>query len=123
MPVSGDDDEADLLLDQRVTSRAALLLPRLLALLRFCLELAFLVAQLGGALEVLVADRLVLLLAQLARARSLRSARSGGGTCAGQTHACARLVDDVDRLVRQEAVGDVAIRQLDGRLERLVGDP
>ena len=34
----------------------------------------------------------------------------------------AGLVDHVDRLVRQAAAGDVAVGQLDGRLERVVGD-
>ena len=40
----------------------------------------------------------------------------------GQQHlAGARLVDDVDRLVRQLAVGDVLRRQVDGRLQGVVG--
>ncbi len=33
-----------------------------------------------------------------------------------------RLVDEVDRLVGQEAVGDVAVRQGRGRDERRIGD-
>src|SRR5256885_1584955 len=37
-------------------------------------------------------------------------------------HARGRLVDQVDRLVRQEAVRDVAIRELGGSVQRLVGD-
>src|SRR5437762_1940446 len=36
-----------------------------------------------------------------------------------QLGARARLVDEVDRLVGQEAVGDVAVRLVDGRLDRL----
>ena len=39
-----------------------------------------------------------------------------------QPRARARLVDHVDRLVRQEAVRDVALRQLRRRLQRLVRD-
>src|SRR5262249_45056314 len=33
----------------------------------------------------------------------------------------ARLVDEIDRLVGQEAVGDVAVRLVDRRLDRLTG--
>ena len=35
-----------------------------------------------------------------------------------QLGARARLVDEIDRLVRQEAVGDVAVRLVDRRLDR-----
>src|SRR5207237_7952315 len=37
-------------------------------------------------------------------------------------NARAGLVDDVDRLIGQAAPGDIAVRQLDGRLQRLVLD-
>ena len=39
-----------------------------------------------------------------------------------EADAGAGLVDDVDRLVRQAAAGDVAVGQLDGGVEGLVRD-
>ncbi len=75
----------------------------------------------GGVLVLLVVDRRVLLLrdavelllglAQLGRGGGVAQADAGGG-----------LVDEVDRLVGQEAVGDVADRQLGGGLDGFVGD-
>ena len=47
------------------------------------------------------------------------AASSGAGGVA-QLHPAARLVEEVDGLVGQEAVGDVAARLVDRRLERLV---
>src|SRR5690606_35829358 len=59
------DDEADLLLRQRRTVRAALLLPLLFALGDLPLQVSLAVTQLRRALEVLVANRLVLQLREL----------------------------------------------------------
>jgi AAA domain (Cdc48 subfamily) len=44
------------------------------------------------------------------------------GRLTAQAHARTRLVDQVDRLVGQEAVADVAIEELRGRDDRLVQD-
>ena len=50
------------------------------------------------------------------------SRRAGGADAVAQADADCGLVDQVDRLVRQVAVGDVADRQVGGGLHRLVGD-
>ena len=97
------------------------LLPLLGRLLLLRAQLLLAVAELGGLLEMLLADRLLLLRAHLLdllgqaldvrRPVERRDAR-----------ARARLVHDVDRLVGQEAPGDVAVGELRGRLERDVGE-
>ena len=85
------------------------------------LELVGLVAQGGGPLEVLVGDGLFLVLVEPLDllVELLQVGRPGHGL---QADAGAGFVDDVDRLVGQAAAGDVAVRQLDGRLEGVVGD-
>ena len=85
------------------------------------LELVGLVAQVGGLLEVLLGDGLFLLLVELLDllVDLLEVRRPGHGL---EADAGAGLVDHVDRLVGQAAAGDVAVRQLDGGLEGLVGD-
>src|SRR5829696_7140011 len=95
--------------------------PLLLELALLVGELALLVAQVRGLLELLRLDRgllvaprrldLFLEIAVHGRGRHRLDARARGG-----------LVDEVDRLVRQEAVGDVAVGQLRRSLQRLVGD-
>ena len=52
----------------------------------------------------------------------LELAVRGRGGHGADAHAAAGLVDEVDGLVRQEAVGDVAVGQVGRGLERLVGD-
>src|SRR5690606_16601756 len=95
--------------------------PLLLALGTLRDELLLLVAQARGLLEVLRVDRRFLLatgigdlVVELAQVR-----RRGHATDA---HAGTGLVDEVDRLVRQEAVVDVAVGESRRRDERLVGD-
>ena len=92
-------------------------------LLEPLLGLGDLVAQRGGPLVLLVRDRLVLVPAAAARARCSSSRRSVAGRPDPQPHPRAGLVDQVDRLVGQEPVGDVAVGQLGGGDERLVGEP
>ena len=83
------------------------------------LQLDLAVAELGGALVLLGGDGLVLLLAQaLEPLAGLLVAKAGVGAL--DAHAGRRLVDEVDRLVGQEAVGDVARGELGGGLERFV---
>lgn len=84
-------------------------------------ELLLLVAERGGLLEVLRVDRGLLvaahagdLLVELAEVR-----RRGHPA---DTHPGTGLVDQVDRLVRQEAVRDVPVGQRRGLDEGLVGD-
>ena len=77
----------------------------------------------GGPLELLGRDGLVLLPAQpgdpvLALDRPRLDLPSDA-----QPHPGAGLVHDVDGLVRQEAVADVAVGQLRGRDQRVVGEP
>ena len=96
-------------------------LPLLFSLLALGLELAFLVAKLGCGLEILRADGLVLLGADLAQL-IVQIAQFLGQRHVADAHARAGLVDHVDGLVRKEAVLDVTVRHLHGCLERLVGE-
>src|SRR6202008_351950 len=75
------------------------------------LEITLLVAQRSRALEVLVADRVFLLQVDLFQ-RGLELGHFGRRNLGSQTRPRAGLVDDVDRLVREEPVGDVALREL-----------
>src|SRR4051794_15891035 len=96
-------------------------LPLLLALRLLPEQLLLRVAQVRGPLEVLRVDRRLLVathvrdllveLAQVRRRRHPTDAHPGAG-----------LVDQVDRLVRQEAVGDVAVSQRGRGHQRRVGD-
>jgi hypothetical protein len=80
-----------------------------------------LVTQLRCALVVGVLDRLVLLHEQpFDLAFDLRKIRRLGH--AAQADARTGLVDDVNGLVRLDAASDVAVGQLHGRGDRLVGD-
>ena len=115
------DDVGDLLLADLRPLAALARGPLVLELLLLVGEAALLVAQVGGLLELLGVDRglllaprgldLLLEIAVDGRLRHRLDAHPGGG-----------LVDQVDGLVRQEAVGDVAVGELGGGLERLVGD-
>ena len=81
----------------------------------------FFVLQVGGQLILLIFDRGLALLAQRLQAAQ-RIAQRGRGGRAGHAHARRRLVDQVDRLVGQEAVGHIARREMRGGLDRVVGD-
>ena len=99
-------------------SRAAPLLLELPLLLR---ELPLLVAEGGGLLELLVLDRGFLLLADaLDLVLELAVTRRSGHRLDPKPRG--GLVDQVDRLVGQVPVLDVAVGELGGGLERLVGD-
>ncbi len=87
------------------------LLPLLLLLPDLALQFALAVAQRGRALEVLVAHRGFLLGVHALELR-LELGDLGRRSLRRQPCARARLVDHVDRLVRQEAVGDVALGEL-----------
>ena len=78
-------------------------------------------AQRRGLLVLLVVDRRVLLLGDPLELL-LRLAQGGRRGGVAQADARGGLVDEVDRLVRQVPVGDVADRQVRGGLDRLVGD-
>ena len=107
------DDVGDLLLADLRALAGLARAPLLLELALLVGELALLVAQVRGLLELLRLDRgllvaprgldLLLEIAVHGRGRHRLDARARGG-----------LVDQVDRLVGQEAVGDVAVGQLGG---------
>ena len=97
------------------------LFPLLLGLFALLLQSLFLVAQLGGALEVLVADGAVLLGAALPQLL-VQIAQLLGQRHVADAHAGAGLVHDVDGLVGQVAILDVAVRERHGSLQRLVGE-
>ena len=84
------------------------------------MDLADLVPQLGGAFVLLAGDGLVLVPLQLL-SPSLQVAHVPARRLGPQPDPRAGLVDQVDRLVGQEAVGDVAVGQLRGGHQRLVG--
>ena len=115
------DDVGDLLLADLRGARRSSLGPLVLELALLVRELALLVAQVRGLLELLRLDRGLLgaprlldLLLEIAvdgrRDIDLMRMPRGG------------LVDQVDRLVGQEAVGDVAVGELGGGLQAVVGD-
>ena len=96
-------------------------LPLLLALGLLGEEGLLLVAQRRGLLEVLRVDRRLLLAADAGDpVVELAQVRRGGHPL--DPHPGAGLVDQVDRLVRQEAVGDVPVGQRRGGHEGAVGD-
>src|ERR687887_153020 len=114
------DDVRDLLLADRWALAALAGLPGILELALLVRQAALLVAQLRGLLELLVLDR-GLLVAPRRLDLLLELPVHGRGGHRLDAHARGGLVDEVDRLVRQEAVGDVAVPELGGRLERPVG--
>ena len=98
-----------------------LLIPRLAHLLQFNTQAPFLIAQQSSLLEVLMRNRILLTLPQLLQLRLLlvqiRRRRERLNA-----HAGCRLVHQVDSLIRQEPVGDVPVRQLHRRLQRIIRD-
>ena len=115
------DDVGDLVLADLGLLLVGLVAPVLLELLLLLRELPLLVAQRRGLLELLRLDRRLLLgadgldlLLELAVARR-RGHRPDPDARAG-------LVDQVDRLVGQVPVLDVAVGERRGRAQRVVGD-
>ena len=115
------DDVGDLLLADRRALAGLAGLPPLLELALLVREPALLVAQRRGLLELLRLDRGLLGAARLLDL-VLELPVHGRGRHRLDAHARRGLVDEVDGLVGQEAVGDVAVGQLRRGLERLVGD-
>ena len=83
-------------------------------------QIPLLVTQLGGTLELLTLDGLLLLGAHVDET-GLDVVDLGSGRRALDAHAAARLVDEVDRLVGQVPVGDVAVCEIGRRDECAVG--
>ena len=115
------DDVGDLLLADRRTLGRLAGLPLLRELALLLRQPTLLVAQVRGLLELLRLDRVLLGAARLLDL-VLELAVHGRRGHRLDPHPRRGLVDQVDRLVGQEAVGDVAVGQVGGRLERLVGD-
>ena len=102
-------------------SLLALFSPFLSQLFAFLFQLVGLVTQVGSLLEVLVRHRLFLGPVQpLGLFLELLQIRWPDHRL--QPDAGPRLVDHVDRLIRQATAGDVAARQFHGRFESIVGD-
>ncbi len=96
-------------------------LPGLLELALLVRQAPLRVAEVGGLLELLRLDGGLLGAAGLLDlVLELAVDRRRGHRL--DPHPRRGLVDEVDRLVGQEAVGDVAVGQLGGGVERLVGD-
>ena len=115
------DDVGDLLLADRGSLAGLAGFPLLLELAFAVGQLALLVAQRGGLLELLRLDR-GLLFAARGLDFALELAVGGRRGHRLDPHPRGGLVDQVDRLVGQEAVGDVAAGEFAGGLQRLVGD-
>ena len=92
----------------------ALQLPVAARVLHFLQQALLLVAQVGGLLKILVLYRLTGFLIQLRHALFLFLHVRRRGERA-DAHARRGLVDQVDRLVRQEAVADIPVGQHDRR--------
>ena len=115
------DDVRDLVLADLGLLLRLLGAPVLLELLLLLRQLALLVAQRRGLLELLRLDRVLLVGAHpLDLVLELAVARRRGHRL--DPEARAGLVDQVDRLVRQVPVLDVAVGQHGGGAERVVGD-
>ena len=115
------DDVGDLLLTDLGLLLPLLRAPLLLELPFLLRELSLLVAQARGLLEFLSLDRVLFLLADLLDLLFELAVARGRGHRA-DAHARRCLVDEVDRLVGQVAVLDVALGERGGGGERLVGD-
>ena len=111
----------DLFLAHLFLCGGALLLPRLALGGHLRLHGAFLVTQLCRALKVLMRDGLILFLFKLG-ALFLHLLHIGRRDEGLNAHAGCRLVDQVNRLIRQEAVGDVTVGQLHGGSNGIIGD-
>ena len=116
----GQDVGDDLLVDH--VEQVDALGPPLLLLGGLALEqLLLLLAELLGLLEVLLLDGQLLVLADPGDVVLDGLVVRRGGHAA-DAQAAAGLVDEVDGLVRQVPVGDVAVGQVGGRHHGLVGD-
>ena len=80
-----------------------------------------LIAQRGGLLVILALDSVFLLRAQLRRLL-VKNLNLGRGGHPLNAQASARLINQVNGLIRQESVGNIACRQVHGSLDRLVGN-
>ena len=95
--------------------------PCLLGFFLLSQDLLLLITQACGLLVILGVDGVFLLLAQLGGLLIEQlDFRGCGHALDAQT--CARLVNQVDSLIRQEAVRDVACRKVHGSLNGLVGN-
>ena len=115
------ENASDLVLVDHRTDRRTRIRQILLALFAVVEERALLVAKLRSPFELLGLNRLTLVLTDRAQALvdlfHLRAAAFAVDTVAAPC-----LVDEVDRLVRQEAVGDIAVGQIGGQHECGIGE-
>ena len=121
MPGPHADDLGDVLVGDDRRLLRLVLVPLRAELLDRLLALGLLVPQPSRGLVVLAGDRLVLLAGDLLQGE-LRLLDRRGSRGGSQSHPRAGLVDQVDRLVGQGAVGDVTHREVDRGVDRLVAD-
>ena len=112
-------DERNVLDGDLRAKATPLLLPRSFLVEDLLLQRPLLVAQLGRALEVLVADRALLAVGHVRQLR-LEIIDLRGRHLAGNARAGAGLVDHVDGLVGKEPIRDVAVGQPRGVRKRVV---
>ena len=116
-----DDDVGDLFFADHRALAGLAGFPLLFEFTLLVGHLALLVAHAGGLLEVLILDRGLFVAAHLLDL-FFELAVDGRRRHRLDAHAAGGLVDQVDRLVRQEAVGDVAVGQIGCGLQRVVAD-
>ena len=96
-------------------------LPGLFLRLALLVQLRLLVAQRRGLLEVLIIDGRLLVAAHLGDLL-IDLAQLRRGSHATNTQSRTGLVNQVDSFIREEAIRDIAVRQLGGRLDRGIRD-
>ena len=114
-------DEGDVLHADFGPVALPLFLPLVLLVADLLLELSLLIPQLGGALEVLIANGPFLLLGYSGQL-GLEPLHLRRRHLAGDASPSAGLVDDVDGLVGKEPVRDVAVRESGRMGQRIVGN-
>ena len=115
------NDLGDVFFGDYIVGRTLALLPRSPLLRHFFLQGSFFVPQAGSFFKVLMSDGFFffilqrfqpfLLLLHIRRRRKTVQPNAGGG-----------LVHQVDGFIRQKTVGNIAIGQADGGLQRFIGN-
>src|SRR5919198_1523820 len=115
------DHIGDVFLGHHRLGVIAHVLPRFLLKIDVAAQVFLFVAEFDRPLKLLFFDELFLLPHDLGDL-SLQVADTGGQRLLGQAHTRARFVHDIDRLIGEVAVGDVAVRQLHRLDDGLIGD-
>ena len=118
---AGDDISHIFICDQGEIGGTHLLLPLFFQARQLLFDLPLPIAQLRSLLELLIAHRRLLLRAHSAQLL-LDLLQIGGGGIATDADPRSSLVDKIDGLIGQKAIGDIAIRKFHRRFESFVGD-